>query len=213
MIEDFVKIDTNTGEIVIKRNAIGMYDVFNRVLRRKSGTGIPGDADGRKKHLFLKELGYIYIVGNPRSYPHKHGYSSKEIREYARKVVDMPDDWMPDQEVEEAIDFYKRECTSTSTEAAYAIAKGLKNWITVIDKATTQIDDILNNTQKITAKEIKEIVELNALLLEISEKAPAQITRMEMLIKDLQDKEINSGKQIRGNEAHQDSMDPDSAIK
>jgi hypothetical protein len=207
-IEQFIKVDKDTGEVVIMRDTIVTYEVFNKILRRDRGS--PGDAQGRDKKMFLKEFGYIYIVGDVNSYPHRQGFSEKRIRQWAVNTVRLPEDWKPDALIEEAITLINEMTFDPLKKAAYGIRKGLSNWVDLITKCNVVIENILD-APNMTLSQINELIAANKSLLDIAAVVPDQIKKLEAVISDLKDTPIDTVKG-RGSVTITSSMMPEQSI-
>lgn len=86
---------------------VKMFKPFRLLLERDKGC--KGDNDGRKKIMSTKELAFIYWFADPRS-TYKESYPTEKGRVDKLKIVlDLPEEWMPDELVREAIYFYLEE--------------------------------------------------------------------------------------------------------
>jgi hypothetical protein len=95
---------------------VRMIAPFRRLLERdkgkKSETGIyeQGDSDGRKKLIATKELAFLYFYCDPRSpYIEQYPTDLKGRKEKCVKLVGLPENWVIDADVKEAIAFYESE--------------------------------------------------------------------------------------------------------
>lgn len=211
MIDQFIKINKETGDIEIQRDIIATYEVFNNLLRRDRGSD--GDAQGRRKKRFLQELGYVYCCGDSRSYPKKNGFNEDETDAYAREVTGLPDRWYPDELVNEAIEICKRETTSKRKRIAVSIASVLHKWEKIVNVCDKKIDVFLENEDKLEVGQIEDLVKLLDKVMSIAKTAPDKFKEMEDIIKGIEEEESHEGERIgRGGQIVEDSMDPEKSI-
>jgi hypothetical protein len=110
-----IKLIVLEGDYPVFNPEVRMFAPFRKILERdkgkKSERGIyeAGDADGRKKAIATKELGFVYWFCDPRS-SYVESYQDLQLREEKIKVLlDLPNNWKIDDAVKDAIAFYLEE--------------------------------------------------------------------------------------------------------
>jgi hypothetical protein len=100
-----------------------------KTLARRVKKGYPGDADGRKKEFNDAEILFVYYSANYNSNL-KHA-SDEEKLKLLKSQLKMPEDWLPDDVVKEAIEFFKKGQRTVSTpiyESAVNMGQALKSY-------------------------------------------------------------------------------------
>lgn len=90
-----------------------MIDSFKTLIQRDKGGKVKGDYDGRKKLMSTMELAYVWFMSDRKS-PIKNNYKPYERHRETIKKLNMPEEWKPDEKVEEAIEVWS-EMTETQT--------------------------------------------------------------------------------------------------
>ena len=91
MVTSFYKVDDN-GNISISNEARQVEPYKSIILRDK---GSKGDAQGRKKHMAMKELAYIYWMCHSTS-PFMVHKNLEERSDQVKLRVGLPEKWKPD---------------------------------------------------------------------------------------------------------------------
>lgn len=93
------------------------------------------------KRRYIKEVGVIYYLGDPKSPARQQGLSDAEALKMAIENYDLPKDYYPDVLVKKLIDKYY---TSNITEAGVAL-EAIHKSIHLVSIAATKINEVLNN--------------------------------------------------------------------
>lgn len=97
-----------------------------------------GTPDKRK---YIKEVGVIYYLGDPKSPPKQKGYSDSECLKEAIENYNLPTDYKPDIVVKSLIAKYEQQ---NKTEAGIAL-ENLNKSLHLISLFATKINEILSN--------------------------------------------------------------------
>jgi hypothetical protein len=92
---------------------------YKALIVRDKGT--EGDSEGRKKQGAMRELLYIYLILDPRSM--YYNLSKEERKELAKAHCKFPDNWKPDELMQDAAKRYKKDMVLTGTGKAYVAAE------------------------------------------------------------------------------------------
>lgn len=213
MLEDFISIDRNTGEIGINREAIMSlvtYKAFNELLRRDRKS--VGDSQGRKKAQFLRELGYIWILGSPKSYPNENGYDFHDADLYAKEMVGLPRAWKPDDLVKECLGVYKRELPRIDKRLARNLVKILRNYEKMVEVFSVNTARLMQG-QELTIQAMKDLKSINDYGIELVKTIPPKILELNKFLKELDSEETEQVQlEGRGSLTIDDSMEPSKAI-
>lgn len=155
---------------------IRLIPEFKRIITR--------DRDRQKRDAF-KELSYVYFVYDYRSPYAIYPEGERKVR--VRKDVQLPDGWMADKEMQEAIAKYQSLLDTPTIKSLTAIREGLLSSAKAIDALRLRIDQALamiDSDDEEEQVDISTVVRSVTQLLELSEKIPKAITT----ISDLEDK-------------------------
>lgn len=94
VVNDELQVEVTSGVIF-------EMEPFRSIIR--NDRGMKGDSQGRAKLKARKELAYIYLVTDLNSHLIRNGVSGSELKETARKEVELPEDWTESELVQEAI--------------------------------------------------------------------------------------------------------------
>lgn len=94
----------------------------------------------KDKRKYIKEVGVIYYLGDPKSPAKQQGLSDAECLQMAIENFDLPKDYKPDSLVQTIIDKYY---ASNITEAGIAL-EALQKSIHLISLAAVRINEHLN---------------------------------------------------------------------
>ena len=99
-------ITIRDGELVINRTEILSIKEFKKVATRVKG--MPGDSDGRKKLLNTLELQFVKYYAETRLHSASiyAGMPDSEKTVKIAQDIGLPDDWIPDDDVKDAIKKY-----------------------------------------------------------------------------------------------------------
>jgi hypothetical protein len=107
------------GLIEINKPEVREHPAFKVILEKDKGS--VGDADGRKKSMAKRELLYIYLIADPRSV--YYNLSLTEKRRKAKIHATLPQNWIPDEAVVNALLYYEIHLKLDSTANAYLAAE------------------------------------------------------------------------------------------
>jgi hypothetical protein len=138
--------ETSLAELTDEARTLEPYKTLARRVK-----GMVGDADGRKKLLNEKEIAYVYFAAN---YDSNLKYAKDEEKLLIlKKRLELPDNWVPDEVVKDAIKTWIKDQETISTpiyESAVKAGKALKGWFDYISQ------DITENPQKYKANVMKD---------------------------------------------------------
>lgn len=209
------------GELQIdKEEARGIKEFATILSRRKT---CKGDHDGRKKVMATKELIYITFMADYSTY--HSAFIGEERHRKAKNDADLPKNWKPDDEVNEAITKYKEilnEYSPTANilntveqglmmsseavkgyihqmkaaiEASHNMMKKLKQ-----DKDSMEVIAAMQTTNSLVQSSIKDI-------LGISKELPKALKQMREL-KEQVKLERSEAKQLTGGKRKGNREDP-----
>jgi len=210
MIENIIYFDEESKGVAINREAIELitYPKFKKLLTRDRGSA--GDYDGRKKHIFLMELGYIYMLGSPKSFPNASGFSEDDADEYARDMLGIPGTWKPDKLVYECLEIYRKEQLKVDKRIALNLVRVLRNYEVIITKVSDRMNKLLV-ADDIEIKLMNELLGLNDKLVDMALKVPGDIARLREFISKMKKEDDGSVERGRAGIEITDSMNPDNA--
>lgn len=93
------------------------------------------------KSMYIKEVGVIYYLADPKSPPKQQGLSDKESIKLAIENYDLPKDYLPDELVWKIIGKYAEQAAGPAMKAVVSLRKALHN-VTI---ASDKINELLNN--------------------------------------------------------------------
>lgn len=93
------------------------------------------------KSMYIKEVGVIYYLADPKSPPKQQGLSDKESIKLAIENYDLPKDYLPDELVWKIIEKYAEQAAGPAMKAVVSLRKALHN-VTI---ASDKINELLNN--------------------------------------------------------------------
>lgn len=147
--------ETNTP---ILRAEFYEIECFKKLQHRINKT--KGDSDGRLKLLNRKELSYVYFRGYLGSTYHRYG--SEEREEKIKTLLNLPNNWRPDEVVIQCLNVYD-ELQETTSRDLYI---SLDTMVQALTKyCTDRTKEIINGKSSLKPKEIKD-------LMDVSEKTP-----------------------------------------
>lgn len=117
---------------------------FKELIRRIRKT--PGDSDGREKLLNNKELAYVYYSVK--------WITGREDDSNIRKLLQMPDDWEPDDLVKECI---KKYASTQWTPAVDSVAK-IKKTIISLNDFLEKGNNLMKNAGLGDSREVNEFL-------------------------------------------------------
>jgi len=164
-----------SGELILDKPELALYPEFSTLIKRDKGSD--GDVDGRKKKKAFAEFTYIYFTTDFNSFPNKHGFSPKQVHEYAVDMAKLPKDYIADNEVKSAMNCYRKLVTSLSKEIRQELLKSFNNSPKVISKIRNKVDDLLS-TDLNDEKDIIMLVECQKQLLQIATDVPKKLLEL-----------------------------------
>ena len=117
------------------------------------------------KRRYIKEVGVIYYLGDPKSPARQQGLSDSEALKMAIENYDLPKDYYPDVLVKKLIDKYY---TSNITEAGVAL-EAIHKSIHLVSIAATKINELLNKNLSAPLSD-EEMVSTLALMDNVSKR-------------------------------------------
>lgn len=196
------------GELTLDRAEILLHPELKVILTRDKGSS--GDSDGRKKLQAFKEFTYIYMVCDYSSYPNQRGLNEKETHKYACDVVGFSENWLPDNDLCTAMDFYVDANESIAKELNKELLASFKNHYKVVKRLRSETEKLLDKTS-LTPAEISQLTDTQATLLKIATSLPMQFKSLQEA-QELIKKEETPGEIARGGDMVSESQDPDNAI-
>lgn len=197
------------GVLQLDKDEIGAYKVYDRLLRRDKGSY--GDAEGRKKLHAFKEFKYIYFTCDYEAYPQQHGYSPKEAHEYAIAQTGLDKNWVPDQEILDAMEVYKEEHLSEAKQSIVDLIKILRLNRRTAGKVHEAIEEKLN--AKLSPQEAADIISYQSRILEIATNIPKQIKQLTEALAIIEELDKKDVKLARGKKEIKPSMNPNNDIE
>ena len=159
------------NEVTIVSIDAALRGSINEVWKRKNAS--ISDPTGKKKEYNFRELIYIYLIADYESYPNSKGYSDTDAHKYALEVTGLPNTWIPDTIVKRAIEEYKDLQADVLKEEINEILKTFRNNTVIVKKISSAITKELNKST-LTKDEIKELIGLQGLLIQMSSDIPKQ---------------------------------------
>lgn len=204
------------GNLVLNKQELRTIPEFKVLIGRDRGGKIPGDHDGRKKLFAFKECMFIHLYYHPLS---MYRDLSKEKR-YKKAIqhAKLPNDWKPDEVVENAAEKYLEllELSAlhhtylNSSRAIYSMGEEIEFFTMLrirykneINKALKQLDsdDILAEDKErlegIVQQNTMNLMEMASKLQALSDKLPKAFDSIEVLKEKLL-KEGGGVKQVYG---------------
>ncbi len=110
------------------------------------------------KSIYIKEVGVIYYLGDPKSPVRQQGLSDEECLKEAIKNFDLPENYRPDGLMNRIIERYYNQCITVAGRAI----ENLLRTIHVCELATGKVLELLNQKLKgdITNDDIGVILSL-----------------------------------------------------
>lgn len=167
------EIDPDT-KLPVPTAAARTIKEFRDIIKRLRP--IDGDADGRKKHFNLMELAFIYFAVH---YDSRFKLLDEIEREkQVKELIGLPEDWKPDQVVQDAIKAY----ADTQVTESSAIVDTMIKTIVGIQKNLNRLQEAtVNNNSGISIKDMKDLLDITKSLPDTlkSLKESKEILRME----------------------------------
>jgi hypothetical protein len=196
------------GALQLYKDEVLLHNELAVIYKRD--TGSPGDSDGRKKLRAFTEFKYLYMICDYFSYPNQKGLSSKEAHKYAIDSCDLPEKWIPDRMILDAMDFYIDANKTVARELNQELVASFKNSSRVVRKLRDTTEDLLDKTT-LSALEIAQLTDMQNTLLDISVKLPKNLKALQESA-DLIKKEESEGEIGRGGSMILDSQNPDTSL-
>ncbi len=144
-------VDENT-KLPIPSAEARLIKEFNEIIKRLQR--VDGDADGRKKTRNLQELGYVHFSC---VYDSRFKLSSKEEREIKiRELLGLPQDWMPDELVHQAMKVYRDLQWTESIDLVLEIQRSIAALTSFSKSANGQLPSLTI----VNAREVKEYMDI-----------------------------------------------------
>lgn len=128
-----------------------LLDSFDKVWKRVRK--IDGDADGRKKIINKKELGYVYYQGVYDSRFKRLNEEEKEKK--VKEILGLPETWKPDELIKQCIEVYIDMQITASSE----IVSSLEGTGSALAKYLVSLKDKLSSGA-IPVKDVKDVMDI-----------------------------------------------------
>jgi len=195
-------------ELSLYKDEILLYPELNAILSRDKGS--VGDSDGRKKLQAWKEFTYLYMICDYASYPNQKGMNEQEAHKYAIDIAELPEKWIPDKVILDAMDFYVDANMSVAKEVAKELLASFKNSTRVVKKLRDTTNVLLDKSS-LNSVESGQLADIQQTIMAISTSLPKHLKALKES-EDLIKKEDKEGIVGRGGEQISDSQNPDTAI-
>ena len=97
------------------------------------------------KIQYIKEVGVIYYIADPKSPPRQQGLSDAECLKFAIENYDLPKDYVPDKLVWDIIKKYSEQASGPAMKALISLRKALHNATIASDKLNELLNDKISN--------------------------------------------------------------------
>lgn len=148
---DLFDIDEVT-KLPIPKAELLLVPEFKEINRRSRP--IDGDSDGRKKVHNYKELGYIYFVGKWDSRFKLKSVKDKDAE--VKKLLKLPDEWIPDEVVKAALNIYIDLQVTESTELEASLSGSIQSLTDYIKSG----NEALKTSSLNNAKNVSEFLDI-----------------------------------------------------
>lgn len=195
----------------IDKDEVLLHKPFAKIFRR--------DRNPNKTTAF-KELKYIYCIADHKSKANQDGFNETETLKYALEVSELPNNYVPDELVLEAIQLYKKLNSTVVRETNLELLKTFNNFSKAIEILREDIEFKINELKTNSGLTVDQKNSLRKALLEqltevmtLSGKIPKAIDDLHYSIKKVKEEEDKlDGNLMRGGQAIVDSMDPENDI-
>lgn len=148
-----------------------------QILQRDKGSN--GDADGRKKLMAYRELGFVYWVADYRSPGNLNGYEGKALVDDAKRNFNLPDTWEPDKTVLDLIELYRYNVNGgIAAKTLMEIASTFRLMLETVKLIKEKIR-IKLNTPDVTDAELKDLMSMQNELLKLTADIPKKNKEIE----------------------------------
>ena len=198
--------------VELDKEEVRLYRPLARLLARDKGS--PGDVNGAKKYYAFKEFKYLYFVCSNDAYPRLKGLSEKETHRFALEQAELPDNYLPDIIMQEAMDFFVDSNSSPAQEYITELLATINNSTKIVRFLRTKIDNVLSELEtNFDDKKVSEIYSLQRDLLNMSSDIPKVVRGLGEALENLKKEESkSSGEVMYGGEAIPDSADPSKSL-
>ena len=162
---------------------------------------VTSDADSIK--LFI----YVWNMADYRSLGIQHGYSQKELNEYAIKQANLPSNFIPTVVMTNAIAMYNELQDDVIEEQFKYIKQVHHNTARMLQLLNTSLDGLLKKT-KLTSSEMDDLIEIQTRVNKIADDLPKRIKSLRELEAVVVANRA-SKKVLRGQKEFRSSMDGD----
>lgn len=135
MIDNLLTID-KTG-MPVAPNIKQLLDKDVRLLFIRDGS--------KDKSMFIKEVGVIYYLADPKGPCLSQGLSRSESLQRARENFDLPNNYVPDVLVEKLIKRYHNQRCGIAGEAVESLQKAIRNITVSSNIINEQLNDKLQS--------------------------------------------------------------------
>lgn len=170
---------------------------FKVIIERDRGGKIPGDSDGRRKYLAMRELAYIYHMADPKS-----KFTLIPEKEKENEIIlalDLPEGWKPDEHVKTAIEKYKYYRETVSERTLRELRKTLEASVDTIQFLRESIENHIKHMREANdPSKLTDLVTLFTTTLTMAKELPKSIENITELEKKVKKDQQESDSFIRG---------------
>lgn len=170
---------------------------FKIIIERDRGGKIPGDSDGRKKYMAMRELAYVYHMADPKS--KFNNIPEKEKESEIILSLDLPKDWKPDEAVKNAIDKYKYYRETVSERTLRELKKTLEASVDTLGFLRESIENYIKSIKEDNdLTKLPDLVKLFTTTLDMGKELPKSIDNITELEKKVKKDQQETDGSIRG---------------
>lgn len=170
---------------------------FKIIIERDRGGKLPGDSDGRKKYMAMRELAYVYHMADPKS--KFNNIPEKEKESEIILSLDLPKDWKPDEAVKNAIDKYKYYRETVSERTLRELKKTLEASVDTLGFLRESIENYIKSIKEDNdLTKLPDLVKLFTTTLDMGKELPKSIDNITELEKKVKKDQQETDSSIRG---------------
>jgi hypothetical protein len=165
------------GNVIFNEGIVSELPIIKKIIRRDRGGVIEGDSEGRNKLLAKKELLYVWNIVNVNAPGIRAGRTGKELEDYAKALVELPESWKPDDVLKEFIEFY----SNYHDAAVVKTIKQLLAGFDIINSSNDLLIQIIKNelkNPKLTTDSIGELIKAQKEILNNSASIPKLVDQL-----------------------------------
>lgn len=188
----------------LNREWISTIPEFNKIIRRDRGS--EGDSDGRRKLQARKEFTYIYHTCDYRS--QYENYTSSEKIYEAKRNAELPDDFVPDPDLQEAINKYLELRDTESIRTVRTLKQSLVVTRKILSTLVNRLQELIVEIPHAdTDNEDGNVIAISNEIIEIHTKISKILTELPKMTRAIADLESVIKKELSDDETlRADSM-------